>query len=80
MIRLSVESFLERNIEKAKRVKELDSIVDYAYINTLTEALRNPNTCHVLNALIIRYLERIADHAVYIANATLYVALGTVIE
>lgn len=35
MIRLSIESFLERNLEKAKKVKELDSIIDYAYILSL---------------------------------------------
>lgn len=79
MIKTSIEAFIEKNIEKAKKVKEMDTYIDKIYLNSLKKAAQmkeNQIKCIVSEVLILRYLERIADHATYIADSTIYIVTG----
>ncbi len=62
----------------AERVLDLDERVDRAYLRALDElAIREGlGRCEVARLLILRHLERIADHAVYIASAAYFVSRG----
>ncbi|MCX8188838.1 MAG: phosphate uptake regulator PhoU [Nitrososphaeria archaeon] len=79
MIKTSIEAFTEKNVEKAKKVKEMDVFIDKIYLNSLKRAAQvkeNGIKCIVSEVLILRYLERIADHATYIADSTIYIVTG----
>jgi phosphate transport system protein len=78
MVHASIQALRDNDGEKAKSLAELEKQVDemyYAYIDTLSKT--PPLTkCLVSNLLVVRYLERIADHATYIGEGIYYVATG----
>lgn len=79
MIDMSLSSFRDRDIELARRVKEMDDEVDGIYRQNLMRAIRDETTskaCELSLTLILRYLERMADHATYIADAVEYIVTG----
>ncbi len=71
MVRGSIEAFLKRDKNKARSVIEMDRLVDQAFFEALDEASRSTDACSTLDLLILMYLERIADHSVYIAQETI---------
>ena len=77
MMKLAREAILEMVEEKAREVMKLDAEVDEAYVTGLYR-LKNSdiNRCMVAEALILRHLERIADHLTYIASETVYAVRG----
>ena len=79
MIRLSIKAFTKTDTETAREVKKMDDIVDQIYRDYVKKATRSQEArvkCSLSGTLILRYLERIADHATYIAESTLYIASG----
>ncbi|KSW10739.1 hypothetical protein CF15_08125 [Pyrodictium occultum] len=68
--------------EKARSVILLDEEVDRAYVEALDRLAASEQLprCEVARVLLLRHLERIADHAVYIASAAHYVATGERLE
>jgi len=79
MIRLSIKAFTETDTKAAEKVKVMDDIVDRIYLEFVKKATKSQQTnvkCSLSTTLILRYLERIADHATYIAESTLYVKSG----
>jgi phosphate transport system protein len=79
MIRLSIKSFAERDTDLAKKVAEMDDLVDKTYLDFVNKAAHGQGSdlkCTVSATLILRYLERIADHATYVAETVLYIASG----
>jgi len=68
MVRGSIEAFLNRDKGRARAIIEMDREVDQTLFTALDEASRSANICSTLDLLILMYLERIADHSVYIAN------------
>jgi phosphate transport system protein len=79
MMRMSIEAFKNMDVELAKRLSEKDDIVDalYAdYVHSITENLKGNLKCSVSVALILRYLERIADHTCYIGDSVVYIVEG----
>ncbi len=79
MIKVSVQAFKERNIELARSLKKMDDEVDYAYVQHVKRALSNPlssKRCDMATTLILRYLERIADHATYVGDSVDYIVTG----
>ncbi len=78
MVHTSIQALRDNDGEKAKSLAELEKQVDelyYAYLDTLSKA--PPSTkCLVSNLLVVRYLERIADHATYVGEGIYYVATG----
>jgi len=76
LVNESIASFKEKDPEKAKRVIELDDEVDAQYRNYLRKAINYATTdkkCDLAVLLLMRYLERIGDHATYIAETVLYI-------
>lgn len=71
MVRGSIEAFLGKDKGRARAVIEMDRIVDQALFTALDEASRSTDVCSTLDLLILMYLERIADHCVYIAQETI---------
>lgn len=82
MVTDSVESFVKKDFNMAQSVIQYDDVVDRAFLavrETLIELLRY-NTTSAAQALdllmIAKYLERIGDHAVNIAQWVIYSITG----
>jgi len=71
MVRRSIEAFLNRDKVMARSVIEMDRAVDEMLFQTLSTASKSTDLCSTLDLLILMYLERIADHSVYIAQETI---------
>lgn len=83
MIHLSVHALKSRDKDAAKKLYEMDDTVDALYRKYLREVITPTNKkgtndmndprCYVSSLLILRYLERIADHACYIGDSVYYI-------
>ncbi|HIC98243.1 MAG TPA: phosphate uptake regulator PhoU [Pyrodictiaceae archaeon] len=78
MIYEAVNVFLEKRANEAQKIVEIDNTIDRAYIESIENAIRSQelSVCDALKTLIFRHLERIGDHATYIANSAIYVVTG----
>ena len=77
MIRDAVISFSELDIRKAIKIFEREEKVDKIYRERIPELVNADNTkCALAETLILRYLERIADHAVFMSDAVNYIVTG----
>jgi len=79
MMRLSFETLRTRDVQVARKLIEMDNEVDSLYRDYLKGLIGNPNLTAVeavSTALIARHLERIADHAWYIAESVSYMVTG----
>ncbi len=78
MVRDSIRAFLEGDAVLASKVLELDDEVDREYLKTLEEVSRSEGVRKELaiKLLALRHVERIADHATYIAVRVTYVWRG----
>ena len=79
MIELSVEAFANQNVELAKNITRMDDYVDDAYRGYITKLMKSKHVdlrCALSQTLILRYLERIADHAVYIGRSVIFIVKG----
>ena len=82
MMRLSFETLRTRDVQMARKLIEMDNEVDSLYRGYLKGLIDNPNLTAaeaVSTALIARHLERIADHAWYIAESVRSMVTGTYI-
>ncbi len=72
----SIQSFRDRNIQLAKSVRQEDDQVDKVYLDYIKKLSREkaiPLKCALASTLVLRYLERIADHACYIGDSVTYI-------
>jgi phosphate transport system protein len=79
MVGTSVESLKSHDAELARTLSETEKKVDTMYsryLDRLIEEAPATNRCTVLTVLVIRYLERIADHATYTGESIIYIATG----
>ena len=79
MIRLSIKAFTERNVEMASKLPKMDDVVDDAYLDFVKRSATSPDSdtkCMISGTLILRYLERIADHATYVGESVAYIVSG----
>jgi phosphate transport system protein len=78
MIRLSVEAFARRDVETARKIPTMDDSVDNSYRENLRRTIQQKGNlkCSLSATLILRYLERIADHASYIGETVEYISTG----
>ncbi len=78
MIRMSIDAFARRDVIMARRISAMDDVVDESYRANLSRMLheRGNLKCSLSATLILRYLERIADHATYIGESVDYIVTG----
>jgi len=79
MISMSVQALLSRDTELASSIPALDDEVDRNYrmfMKNLSSDVHISAKCAASTALVLKYLERIADHASYIGDSIVYVATG----
>jgi phosphate transport system protein len=79
MIRKSMVAFKNRDAELAKTLSEDDDIIDRMYKDTITSMMNNRKAdmkCVVATTLLVRHLERMADHACYIGDSVVYIVEG----
>lgn len=84
MIHLSIKALSTKDKDAAEKLYEMDDTVDALYRKYLREVitpttkkgtnemLKDPR-CYLSTLLILRYLERIADHACYIGDSVHYI-------
>jgi len=79
MVKISLRSVKGLDTELAKSLTKTEQEVDdmyFQYLGKLVEQAGTTNQCTISSILAVRYLERIADHATYIAEAVVYIATG----
>jgi len=82
MILLSGNALQSRDKDLAKRLYELDDTVDRLYRKYIRDTIIAQNEkpkdlrCYISASLILRYLERISDHACYIGDSVDYIVTG----
>ncbi len=79
MIHLSIKAFTERDVMMAGKLKTMDNVVDdmyRSYLQKVTKETGGDTKCYISGTLILRYLERIADHAEDVGEAVAYTVTG----
>lgn len=79
MIQTSILSFKTRNTDMARSLREEDDAVDKIYLDFIKEVTQQKQIqlkCALASTLVLRYLERIADHACYIGDSVVYITSG----
>ena len=82
MVKNSVEAYLEKDMQKASAVIRQDDIVDEYFRQVKKDVIRQINE-NIQNGeqatdvlMIVKYLERIGDHATNIAEWVLFYLTG----
>jgi phosphate transport system protein len=79
MVRTSIDSLKKQDVALAKTITQTERDVDQMYLTLLKKLITEQKVnskCVLSSALMTRYLERIADHAVYICESIVYIAAG----
>ena len=83
MISQGIDAFVRKDLPLAKRVCDMDNIIDNAFIEAkkaLVESIRS-NSAEADNVIdsfmIAKYLERIGDHAVNVAKWVVFAETGS---
>ena len=82
MIRLSVKSLEKLDKNASQKLYMMDDSVDSIFRSYLKKVLTQTKKknfelkCYISALLILRYLERISDHACYIGDCVYYVVTG----
>jgi phosphate transport system protein len=79
MIHFSIKAFTERDVLTAGKLKIMDNVVDEIYRNYLRKVTKESSgdmKCYISGTLVLRYLERIADHAEDVGEAVAYTVTG----
>ncbi len=79
MIRLSIRAFADRDILRAGQLRAMDDVVDNlyrGYLKNLAGGGKEEMKCYISGTLILRYIERIADHAEDVGEAVVYTVTG----
>jgi len=59
----------------AKKEREIDQLY-LRFLDVVVKEACTTTQCTISNVLVVRYLERIADHATYISESVVYIATG----
>jgi phosphate transport system protein len=79
MVRTSINALKSLNPELAQTVSITEEEVDKMYFGFLDKLVKDAQAtseCTISSVLVVRYLERIADHATYVAEAVVYIGTG----
>jgi phosphate transport system protein len=85
MIRVALDAFSDRNIEKARSLNDLDELIDRANRHAVEDLLALGDSAeereYALRMLVVsRCVERIGDHAVDIGEQVVYLVTGELRE
>ena len=73
----AVLSFAELDTGRAARIRAREDFVDRVYRRRIPDLVGSPSTpCALSEALVLLYLERIADHAVFMSGSVDYIVNG----
>ena len=82
MVISAIESFIKKDIAIAEEVIQTDDVVDQYYSKIISELVvvhedeKNWLPFAIYTTLVVKYIERIADHAVNIAEWVIYIING----
>lgn len=79
MVRISIDSLKDHDVKLAMTLSETEKQVDemyFTYLDKLLDKTSTTNICTISSVLVVRYLERIADHATYMGESIIYLATG----
>ncbi|HVP40947.1 MAG TPA: phosphate signaling complex protein PhoU [Candidatus Krumholzibacteriaceae bacterium] len=78
MVHTSVDALKSNDGEMAKSLANIENEVDAIYSEYLDKLSKAPSgtKCLISTTLVVRYLERIADHATYVGESIYYIATG----
>jgi phosphate transport system protein len=78
MVQLAVECFATLDLTKAKELRTDEDLVDKYYNKHLPILITLNNVkCALADALVLRYMERMADHAAFVGDSVNYIVTGT---
>lgn len=80
MIQTSVQSFRTKDTKLARSLRHEDDLVDKMYLDYMKQITRDKTIsvkCALASTLVMRYLERIADHACYIGDSVVYIVTAS---
>ncbi|GIM27890.1 phosphate transport system regulatory protein PhoU [Clostridium polyendosporum] len=86
MIRMSIDAYIDSNVDKAYEICKMDDEVDGIYKKIFNELIgyMNNNAAFVTQAsqllFVCKYLERIADHVTNICEWTIYLITGNFVD
>jgi phosphate transport system protein len=78
-VRISIDSLRKHDITLAKSISQTERKVDKMYLDYLQKLIGSEegnSKCVISSVLMTRYLERIADHAVYVCESIVYIVTG----
>lgn len=82
LIKLAIDAFINKDLEKAEAVINGDDEVDELFLNITRKLAEVPiqnsdeQKSILYSSFVVKYLERIADHAVNIADWVIYIVKG----
>ena len=82
MVKDSIEAYIKQDINLAQNVIERDDLIDKMYDEVINDIIKlsDEKICTpsfaVYTTLVVKYIERIADHAVNIAEWVIYIISG----
>jgi phosphate transport system protein len=77
MVAKAVDMFLSRDVSALEEVERLDDeVVDKSFEEALLDVLKGADRCKVMEVVVLLFLERASDHAVYIASHAYYLVTG----
>ncbi len=77
LIREAVATFAELDVRRAEKIRRDEEFIDRIYADRLKILVESKNTrCALAEALLLRYMERIGDHAVFMSDAVNYIVTG----
>ncbi|MBS7633246.1 phosphate signaling complex protein PhoU [Candidatus Bathyarchaeota archaeon] len=79
MVRTSIDALRSHDTQLAKTIAKTEEEADkmyFEYLDRLIEKAPATSKCTISSVLVVRYLERIADHATYVCESVIYLATG----
>jgi len=79
MINTSIQSFKSKDTRMARSLRHEDDQVDKMYLDQIRRISKANDhvKCALASTLVMRYLERIADHTCYIGDSVIYIVTGS---
>ncbi len=78
MVHTSIRALRNYDVNLAKTLGQPEKEVDKIYLEYLDHLSKVPPTtqCAACDILVVRYLERIADHSAYVGESIIYIVTG----